>query len=452
MLVALILFAIASVFVYSLPGLVWFAIAVPIWLALELGTARLRIDVDELRAEARRHRRVISPWRWSWSRWGRFRRPALRARRQGRQVQQSGGPAELAGLPRRGPGDLAGGDFQVVRGEVSGAYLAVARGLLAAAIGGLAAIRRRDFGPPGGGARGGVVYAGLAAVRVDLRGGKALPVLAPLVVLAGWRLCLPRGARRRPSTARFALGAMVAVALAGSTLLALRAAPVGFGPRGDELELLAGLVRGARCPSCGGPVRRLLASRHADAKPRRLRAGGSRGRPKKVWQLGLGMDLDTLEPWRLDHFDYPISTRAAFQSTSPPNFETVVTRLPTCSGGARGRRPRLPVIDKNGTPGRVLDCASALGRRLARRPGSPTVITEPVTGGPGAWSRGSPFDAPAIASPTLDLGPRRWRLSLQYHRQAPLTVWGSRLERRARSVPRRDVPDGSGPGSVLAGG
>jgi len=41
MLVALILFTVASVFVYSLPGLVWFAIAVPVWLALELGTGRL---------------------------------------------------------------------------------------------------------------------------------------------------------------------------------------------------------------------------------------------------------------------------------------------------------------------------------------------------------------------------------------------------------------------------
>src|SRR5206468_3917408 len=36
MLVTLLLFAAASVFVYSLPGLVWFAIAVPIWVALAI--------------------------------------------------------------------------------------------------------------------------------------------------------------------------------------------------------------------------------------------------------------------------------------------------------------------------------------------------------------------------------------------------------------------------------
>ena len=36
------------------------------------------------------------------------------------------------------------------------------------------------------------------------------------------------------------------------------------------------------------------------------------------------MDLDTLSPRRLDDFDYAITTRAAYQSTAPPNFEPVV--------------------------------------------------------------------------------------------------------------------------------
>ena len=33
------------------------------------------------------------------------------------------------------------------------------------------------------------------------------------------------------------------------------------------------------------------------------------------------MDLDTLSPRRLDDFDYAITTRAAYQSTAPPNFK-----------------------------------------------------------------------------------------------------------------------------------
>jgi hypothetical protein len=134
------------------------------------------------------------------------------------------------------------------------------------------------------------------------------------------------------------------------------------------------------------------------------------------------MDFDTLSPHRLDQFDYAITTRAAYQSTPPPNFEPVVRATSYVLWRRSGPTPPLGVIDKNGTPGRVLDCTEPQGRRLARRSGAATVIREPVTGGPGAWSRGSPFEAPASATQTLELGPGRWRLSLQYHSQAPLTV------------------------------
>ncbi|HVL19184.1 MAG TPA: hypothetical protein VM387_14360, partial [Gemmatimonadales bacterium] len=155
-----------------------------------------------------------------------------------------------------------------------------------------------------------------------------------------------------------------------------------------------------------------------------------RARPKKVWQQGLGMDLDTLSPRRLDEFDYAITTRAAYQSTAPANFERMVRTPSYVLWRRSGTTPPLRVIDKNGTPGRVLDCTSAPGRRLAARPGTATVIPEPVTGGPGDWSRGSPFDAPQSATQRLELGPGRWRLSLQYHSQAPLTVSapGSKVE------------------------
>jgi hypothetical protein len=87
-----------------------------------------------------------------------------------------------------------------------------------------------------------------------------------------------------------------------------------------------------------------------------------------------------------------------------------------------GATPPLRIIDRDGTPGRVLDCSTRAGRRLARRSGTATVIPEPITGGPHDWSRGFPFDAPGSAAQRLHLGPGRWRLSLQYHSQVPLTV------------------------------
>src|SRR5204862_5695642 len=53
---ALVALAAASVFTYSLPGLVWFALALPIWLGLELIAGRRPIDFAAARAAVARHR------------------------------------------------------------------------------------------------------------------------------------------------------------------------------------------------------------------------------------------------------------------------------------------------------------------------------------------------------------------------------------------------------------
>ena len=75
-----------------------------------------------------------------------------------------------------------------------------------------------------------------------------------------------------------------------------------------------------------------------------------KARRKKVWQQGLAMDFDTLSPRRLDDFRYAITTRAAYQSTAPPNFKAgranpVVRALEALRGDApaagdrQGRHP-----------------------------------------------------------------------------------------------------------------
>jgi hypothetical protein len=430
MLVVLVLLASSSLFVYSLPGLVWFAIAVPIWLGLELGTGRLRFDTAELRAGARRHRSAIVAVAVVAVCVGAFSVAQLSGfvGKVG-QVQASAGRLSSPVFPGEALGVWPEGDFRVVRGDVSGAYPAVALGLLAAAIGGLAAIRRRDFGLVAVGAAAVIVYAAarpFASIYVE---AKALAVLAPLVVVAALgALFAPRLPAAVP---RYALGVIVAVAMAGSTFLALRAAPIGFDQRGEELESLAGRVHGRTVAFLGVDrfagywLRGTLIRSPGGYIPAEVKA-----RRKKVWQQGLAMDLDTLSPRRLDDFDYAITTRAAYQSTAPPNFEAMVRTPSYVLWRRSAATPPLRVIDKDGTPGRVLDCTTAAGRRLAERSGTATVIPEPVTGDPGAWSRGFPFEAPASATQSLDLGSGRWRLSLQYHSQVPLTIAapGSKVE------------------------
>ncbi len=143
------------------------------------------------------------------------------------------------------------------------------------------------------------------------------------------------------------------------------------------------------------------------------------------------MDLDTLSPRRLDDFDYAITTRAAYQSTAPPNFKPVVRTASYVLWRRVGATPPLQVIDKDGTPGRVLDCSSPQGRRLSAARGHrdrDPRARDASAPAPGAGAR--PFDAPGSATQSLDLGPGRWRLSLQYHSQVPLTVSaaGSKVE------------------------
>jgi hypothetical protein len=82
-----------------------------------------------------------------------------------------------------------------------------------------------------------------------------------------------------------------------------------------------------------------------------------------------------------------------------------------------GATPPQRVLDEGGDPGRTLDC-----RRRSVRGSHATVLSDPVKRKPELWSEPVPFEAPGAATQTLRLGPGRWRLSLQYQSQVPLTV------------------------------
>src|SRR3954453_10787977 len=185
LIIVLILLAVSSVFVYSIPGLVWFALALPIWLLLEVLTGGLRVDPDAVRASLRRHRRIIvvvsivivAVAAFSASQLSGF------VDKVG-MVQASAGRLTSPVSPGEALGIWPEGDFRVVRGEVDGAYIAVAIALIAAAIGAAAASRRGDGGLTARGASAVLVYVGarlFASIYVE---AKALAVMAPLVVLA----------------------------------------------------------------------------------------------------------------------------------------------------------------------------------------------------------------------------------------------------------------------------
>ena len=128
-------------------------------------------------------------------------------------------------------------------------------------------------------------------------------------------------------------------------------------------------------------------------------------RPSKVWQQGLAMDFDTLTAGRLDKFRYVITTRAGYQSTPPPNFKPVVRTASFVLWKRQGPTPDSASSTSTGPPAHR---STAPVRRAAgswTRAKTATVLAEPVVNGINAWSRPSPFDAPATASQTLKLRP-----------------------------------------------
>jgi hypothetical protein len=447
LIIVLLVLAASSVFVYSIPGLVWFALALPIWLVLELATEGLRVDMNAARESVRRHRRIIivvgilivAVAAFSASQLSGF------VNKVG-MVQASAGRLSSPVFPGEALGIWPEGDFRVVRGEVDGAYIAVAIALLAVAIGAAAAVRRRDWGLVAMGASAVIVYVGarmFASIYVE---AKALAVMAPLVVMAmllgllaprwapddepgegrsdaqapGWRR---RVQGRNLTASRYVFGGIVAACLAASTFLALRAAPVGFSNRGNELEGLSGLIpndsvvffgvdrfsgywlRGTLMKSPGGYVPSEVKARHA-----------------KTWEQGRAMDFDTVRPKALDDFDYAITTRARYQSSAPPNFKPVAETASFTLWKRDGHTPPQQIIEKRDKPGRTLACPDGPTHGIAGHDGTATLLDKPVARKQSAWDPTWHFDAPGTASVDMRLPRGHWNLSLQYDSQVSLVV------------------------------
>ena len=327
------------------------------------------------------------------------------------------------------------GDFRVVRGDVDGAIVATLLGAIAVVAGAVILWRRRSYALLAALGASVAIYVGARVFSSIYVEAKALAVMAPLVVVValGGLLATGRGGAGR---ALRALGVAFAIGAAVSTFLALRATPVGFDDRGRQLEQLAEEVPGERLVFLGVDrfaaywLRETLIKSPGGYVPPEVGA-----REGKVWQQGRALDLDTLSPDRLDEFDYAITTAAAYQSSPPANMRELARTDSYVLWERTARTPRSQVLDEGGAPGVVVEKSSASQIPLACKPGgdrpangSATVLPEPVVGGPGAWSRPVPFDAPGTAKQTLELAPGRWQLSIQYHSQVDLTLRAGGLE------------------------
>jgi len=427
--------AVASVFTYSIPGLAWFVIAAALWLAAEALAGRVRVDRRQIRATLARNRfpiaiGAVAALAVAVLAIG----PAIVFVERINEVQSSAGRLSSPVFPGEAFGIWPQGDFRIVRGEVDGALVATLIGALAVGFGALALGRRREWGPLAVLVAGALVYLGarlFAEIHVE---AKALAVIAPLALLVALRALLDPGPRSPLTLARYVAGAVVAVAALASTLLALRAAPVGYDDRATGLEQLAERIEGESVVflgldrAAGYRLRGTLARAPAGYVPEEIAS-----RPEKTWQQGWAPDFDTVEPGKLDKFDYAITTSAAYASAAPANFDPVAEEDDYVLWRRQGETPRTRVLAEGDAPG-SLDCIGGEGERPSRSGETTVFAFEPELIEPSGYRRPprveqatggqeDAFLAPATAKAELELGePGDYELSLQYHSQVPLEV------------------------------
>lgn len=429
----------ASVFNYSLPGLLWIAAVGTLVLAARLWLVRPRP-------------RLPSDWRYrfapylvggvlvvllatvqEWSRIADFARlQALNPDRFGSDL----GNLKAAISPLEALGIWPTGDY---RTSASGAgppvfafYLGAALALVALAIGVVDCRRRQLYALPAVLLAIAVVWGLTAIASTPYIAAKALAISAPLVMLIALRGLL---------SARGGLAALLATAfvlLAGlSSFLALRQASVGPPAHANELAEVREAVQGEEVLFLGRDdfiAYELAGSEEitgivtnfysvADARPRFQSGEGG----------GEKFDIDAVFPATLDQFRFILATTGGPASSPPPRFNPVVETDNYVLYERTGLVGRRKTLDEGIAPGAVLDCETAEGAAIATGRGTAQIWeSEPVILAPAERStpgtgvvEWQPDDSPTDERPsaeTLELDRGTWLLSLQYDSRRPLHV------------------------------
>ena len=435
----LAILAAASVFNYSLPGLLWVGAVAVLVVAARIWVVRPRPKLPP-------------DWRWrfapyaiggilvvllatvqEWSRIADFARlEALNPDRFGSEL----GNLKQAISPLEALGIWPTGDYRTTAAAAGPPailfYLGAALALAALAVGLADARRRRLYALPSALVAIALVWAVTALFSTAYIAAKALAIAAPLVMLIAVRGVL--GTRGRWALAL--AGAFVLLAGA-SSFLALRQAVVGPSDHADELAQVREAVQGERVLFLGrddfiayelagsdeitGIVTNFYSV--AEARPRFQKGEGG----------GEKFDIDAVFPSTLDQFTYILATRGGPRSSPPPRFDPVVETENYILWERTGLVGRRKTLDEGIEPGAVLDCESAAGAAVASGKGTaqvwasePVVLSPRERSSPGTgivnWNPdATPTDTQA-ARESIALGPGRWLISLQYDSRRPLQL------------------------------
>jgi hypothetical protein len=355
-------------------------------------------------------------------------------------------------------------------------WLAGAIAVLALLVGVAWWVDRREATIPIALGAGALLYLASLPTSGDYSQAKALIILAPLAMLVAVRPLLeefPRlGGRGRglagpspplsaetPSPAspalRFSWAVLAVVFIAGavySSFLALRDAPVGPPGHGAELQAFLPEVKGQPVLYAGqdryAAYELLGADTHVPLVE--FPDPAVSPNPEKPFDTGDAyspVDFDSFSPGTLDRFPFVITSRAAWNSQAPPNFERVASTPSYVLWKQTGPAPEDRHVLLEGTEAAALaGCSAPEIRVLLGNPGRAGLFPDAVIGQKGSWDDGSVLGTGSETSQPLDLPAGSWNLSIQYFSPFELT-----LSAPGFSEPLAAALDGQRPNTISLG-
>ncbi len=434
----LAILAAASVFNYSLPGLLWVgAVGAAVLLArFLLVKPRPEVPEDWLRK--------IAPYviglvvviavatAGEWSRIADFSRlSALNPDRFGSDLgnlSQALSPLEALGIWPAGEFDATATSAGLPAPVF---YLGALIALAALVLGLLRERRERDWTMPALLVAMAAVWVLAALFSSPYIAAKALAILSPVVIAIALRGTLgARGGARGPA---LILGIVLVVGAAGSSFLVLRQAAVGPDDHASQLAQIRPLVQGEPVLFLGrddfigwelagsDDITGIVTNFYdvEDARPRFKKGEGG----------GEKFDVDAVFPETLDSFRYILATTGEPASVVPSRFREVKRTDDYVLYERTGSTGKRRTLDEGTAPGAVLDCDTPEGRAVAKGKGTAIVWNiPPVIAEADGWK---PADSPADGSPSeqkLEI-PKAgsWLISLEYDSRRPLHVTSPEL-------------------------
>jgi hypothetical protein len=433
--IALGVIAAGTVYVYSFPGLAWLAGTALIYGAVlwwrtagDHGESRLR---QPLRSHASHLRRIHAAKAASATLAALAALLVLVAldldrirdfvdfRALDPDRANEGGLGNLRGhlSPLEALGIWPTSEFRLSAGEGSGPAIAFYAGAvvgLAALVAGLPGwVRRHGVTVPAALLTAVVAYLVARAFGTVYSEAKALAIIAPLIALIALG-GVGATAWRRGLAVAFAVGVAV------SSFLVLRQAPVAPEAHMDELAEIRPLVQGEKVLFLGRDNFVLWELR--GSKPfthvRNFYDPYFVEPNFELRSVASKFDFDSVTAETLARFPYVITTRAAYASGPPPDYEPVAATSSYVIWRKQGPVARRVPVEDGPEPGRVLvDCEPRAAGVAAVFPAEPLLFPDTD------WST-TTLESSSSASIELTVQRGVWEVSIQYDATRPVTLSG----------------------------